>query len=127
MDDIHCENSTLKADIKHKIKIYLQNKYKDEELKELLYTASFLDHRFKMDYIPSVPEDSSNDPLSVVKERILKEGIQSVTDESDDHSDNTVSSTAESREMSDSGPPYASTKKKTLGSILRKKWRNIFA
>ena len=37
--------------IQSQIITYLQNKYDDPELKELLYTAPFLDPRFKTEYI----------------------------------------------------------------------------
>ena len=54
-DDVLCENeedTTLTADIKRQIITYLQDKYEDTELKELLST-SFLDPRFKTEYIPN--------------------------------------------------------------------------
>ena len=50
-DDILCEDeedTTLIADIKQQI---IMNKYEDAEFKQLLYTASFLDPRFKTEYI----------------------------------------------------------------------------
>ena len=50
-DDILCEDeedTTLIADIKQQI---ITNKYEDAEFKQLLYTASFLDPRFKTEYI----------------------------------------------------------------------------
>ena len=55
-DDILCEgeeDTTLTTDIKQQIVTYLQDKYDDTELKELLYIASFLDPRFKTEYIPN--------------------------------------------------------------------------
>ena len=106
-DDILCEDeedTTLTADIKQQIITYLQNKYEDAELKQLLYIASFLDPRFKTEYIP-------NDNVTAIKGRISLEGLQNATD----NNSTTATSTTESAETS---PPPA--KKKTLGSILKK-------
>ena len=67
-DDILCEDeddTTLTVDIKQQIITYLQNKYDNAELKELLYTASFLDPRFKTEYIP-------NDNIPAIKEKISR-------------------------------------------------------
>ena len=70
-DDILCkgeEDTTLTTDIKQQIVTYLQDKYDDTELKELLYIASFLDPRFKTEYIP-------NGNMAAIKERISLEGL----------------------------------------------------
>ena len=69
------EDTTLTTDIKQQIITYLEDKYEDAPLKELLYTASFLDPRFKAEYIP-------NDNISAVKGRISQEGLQYATDNS---------------------------------------------
>jgi len=47
-----CEDeiTTLTADIKQQIITYLEDKYEDTDIKELLYTSSFLDTRFKTEY-----------------------------------------------------------------------------
>ena len=98
-DDILCEDeedTTLTADIKEQIITYLQNKYEDAELKQLLYTASFLDPRFKTEYIP-------NDNVTAIKERISLEGLQYATD----NNSTTATSTTESAEAS---PPPAKKK-----------------
>lgn len=58
------EDMTHTTDIKQQIITYLEGKYEDSTLKELLFTASFLDPRFKAKYIP-------NDSISAVKERIF--------------------------------------------------------
>ena len=105
-DDILCEdedNTTLTVDVKLQIVTYLQNKYDNPELKELLYTASFLDPRFKTEYIP-------NDNIPAIKEKISQEGLWYATDSNS--STDTVTSATET-----SSPP---AKKKTLGSILKK-------
>ena len=65
-DDILCEDeedTTFTANIKQQIITCLQNKYEDIELKELLYTASLLDPRYKTECIP-------NDNITAIKERI---------------------------------------------------------
>ena len=98
-DDILCEDeedTTLTADIKQQIITYLQNKYEDAELKQLLLTASFLDSRFKTEYIP-------NDNVTTIKERISLEGLQYATD----NNSTTATSTTESAETS---PPPAKKK-----------------
>ena len=71
------EGTTLTTDINQKIITYLEGKYEDSTLKELLYTASFLDPRFKAEYI-YIP----NDNISAIKERIFREGLQYATDNS---------------------------------------------
>ena len=88
--------TTLTADIKQQIITYLQNEYEDTELKGLLYTASFLDPRFKTEYIP-------NDNVTAIKERISLEGLQYATD----NNSTTATSTTESVETS---PPPAKKK-----------------
>ena len=57
------EDTTLTTDIKQQIITYMQDKYEDTSLKELLHTASLLDPRFKTEYIP-------NDNIPAIKERI---------------------------------------------------------
>ena len=94
------EDTTLTTDIKQQIITYLEGKYEDLTLKELLYTAFFLDPRFKAEYIP-------NDNISAVKERIFREGLQYATD---NYSCGTTTT-----ESTESSPP---PKKKTLESIL---------
>ena len=59
------EDTTLTTDIKQQTITYMQDKYEDTSLKELLYTASLLDPRFKTEYIP-------NDNIPVIKEEYLK-------------------------------------------------------
>ena len=64
IDDVlqHDEDKTLTTDIKQQTITYMQDKYEDTSLKELLYTASLLDPRFKTEYIP----------IPVIKEEYLK-------------------------------------------------------
>ena len=55
MDDVLCEDeedTTLTADIKQQIIAYLEDKYEDTDIKELLHISSFLDPRFKTDIYP---------------------------------------------------------------------------
>ena len=106
-DDVLCddEDTTLTTDIKQQIITYLQDKYEDTSLKDLLYTTSFLDPRFKAEYIP-------NANISAIKERISREGLEYATD-----SDNNSTSTTSTTESAETSPP---PKKKTLGSILKK-------
>ena len=47
-EKVLCEDTTLTADIKQQVITYLQDKYEDTPLKDLLYTASFLGPRFKI-------------------------------------------------------------------------------
>ena len=105
-DNVLCEDeedTTLTVDIKQQIITYLQNKYDNPELKELLYTASFPDPRFKTEYIPKVN-------IPAIKEKISQEGLWYATDSNS--STDTVTSATET-----SSPP---AKKKTLGSIVKK-------
>ena len=107
IDDVLCEDNedtTLTADVKQKVITYLQDKYEDTTLKDLLYTVSLLDPRFKIEYIP-------NRNITSIKERISRECLQYITS----NNSSTATSTTESAEAS---PPPA--KKKTLGSILKK-------
>ena len=107
IDDVLCEDdedTTLTADIKQKVITYLQDKYEDATLKDLLYTASLLDPRFKTEYIP-------NRNIISIKERISQECLQYTTS----NNSSTATSITESAETS---PPPG--KKKTLGSILKK-------
>ena len=111
IDDVLCEDdedTTLTTDIKQKVITYLQDKYEDTTLKDLLYTASLLDPRFKIEYIP-------NRNIASIKERISRECLQYITS----NNSSTATSTTESTEAS---PPPA--KKKTLGSILKKRKHN---
>ena len=80
MDDVLCEeeDTTLIADIKQHIITYLEDKYEDTDIKEL-YTSSFLDPRFKTEYIPS-------DNILAIKERISREGLQYATNSTDSNS-----------------------------------------
>ena len=94
------EDTTLTTDIKQQIITYMQDKYEDTSLKELLHIASLLDPRFKTEYIP-------NDNIPAIKERI---SLHCAT-----ASSSITTSTTKSAEAS---PPPA--KKKTLGSILKK-------
>ncbi len=68
------ESSTdtqLTADIKRKILEYLENKYSDSDIDEMLSVSSFLDPRFKAEYNGSAATD-----LAVVKDRIAREGVE---------------------------------------------------
>ena len=108
-DDILCEDeedTTLTVDIKQQIITYLQNnlnKYDNPELKKLLYTASFLDPRFKTEYIPK-------DNIPAIKEKISQEGLWYATDRNS--STDTVTSATET-----SSPPA----KKNTGKYFKEK------
>ena len=97
IDDVLCEDeedTTLTADIKQQIIAYLEDKYEDTDIKELLYIPSFLDPSFKTEYIPS-------GNILAIKERISREGLQCVTNSTDSNtSTDIVSSTTESAETS---------------------------
>ncbi len=61
-------DTQLTADIKHE---YLERKYSDSDTDKMLSVSSFLDPRFKAEYIGSAATD-----LAVVKDRIAREGVE---------------------------------------------------
>ena len=63
------EDTQLTKDIKKCVKTYMEHKYDDPQTSELLNIASFLDPRFKTDYI-------NEGSLDGVKERIVFEGSE---------------------------------------------------
>ena len=78
-DNILCddeEDTTLTADIEQPNTTYLQDKYGDTSLKDLLYIASFLDPRFKGEYIRMYLRNGN---ISAIRERISQESLQYAT------------------------------------------------
>ena len=63
------EDTTLTADIKRRILEYMEGKYEDSRISELLDVASFLDPRFVSDYL-------DEDSLDTVKSRLVEEILQ---------------------------------------------------
>lgn len=101
-------DTSLTKDIKRRVCTYIQSKYCDPEISELLHTASFLDPRFKTDYIKDLD-------VAVVKERLIQEGVEVAKTLDDDSgsvngNDDRVAQAAQ--------PP--ATKKRKLGSIFKK-------
>ena len=63
------ENTTLTADIKRRILVYMEDKYQDNQIGELLDVASFLDPRFVGDYLDEIS-------LDTVRNRLVEEILQ---------------------------------------------------
>ena len=61
------EDTTLTADIKSRILTYIEAKYSDPKISELLSITSYIDPRFMGDYI------DEND-LELLKKRLVEEG-----------------------------------------------------
>lgn len=105
------ENTTLTADIKRRILEYMEDKYQDDRISELLDIASFLDPRFVGDYL--LDEDS----LDTVKIRLVEEILQHQDTEGSSTSDATSSTSDATSEHEPPAEPPA--KKKKLGSWLK--------
>lgn len=102
------DDTQLTKDIKTQILSYLEQKYSDVEICELLNLATFLVPQFITEYIPTMIE------VSVTKDRLAREGteirLSALTEESE--SEDTASQTQ--NEVSEPSP-----KKKKLGSWLK--------
>ena len=64
---IGANDTQLTKDIKEQVKAYLEQKYSDPDIEELLDVATFLDPRFKMDYATCA---------DTVKARVVKEAYE---------------------------------------------------
>ena len=69
------DDTTLSAEIKDKVLTYLESKYSDSAVREMLNVTSYIDPRFMADYI-------DEDELKDVKERLRKEGEEMLKDNS---------------------------------------------
>ena len=64
------DDTQLTKAIKTRILRYLEQKYTDAEICELLNLATFLDPRFITEYVPTMIE------VSVTKDRLAREGTE---------------------------------------------------
>ena len=74
-------DTQLTRDIKKKISAYLEKKYENIEVNELLDVATFLDPRFKMKFVEESDKDS-------VQERVVREGTYVAEQLSEEKEDN---------------------------------------
>ena len=107
------DDTQLTKDIKTRIISYLEQKYTDVEICELLNLTTFLDPRFITEYILTTIE------VSVTKDRLAREGTEiqlSAQTEAGDGQD-TEDSAGQSQNQNESSEPPP--KKKKLGSWLK--------
>ena len=95
--NISNDDTQLTKDIKTRILSYLEQKYTDVEISELLNLATFLDPRFITEYIPTMIK------VSVTKDRLAREGteirLSAQTEEREEQD------TASQTQNETSGPP----------------------
>ena len=103
------ENTTLTADIKRRILVYMEDKYQDDQISELLDVASFLDPRFVGDYLDEIS-------LDTVRNRLVEEILQLPQHQ------NTEGSSSSSATSEIEPPPS----KKKLGSWLKESKKKSF-
>lgn len=101
------DDTQLTKDIKTRILGYLEQKYDDFEVCELLNAATFLDPRFVTEYIPTSVE------VAATKDRLAREGTELRSATLSVHSDQTEQQ--ENDDTSGEPPP----KKRKLGSWLK--------
>lgn len=102
------EDTELTKEVKGKILNYLNEKYEDEATQELLDVASFLDPRFKIDFV-------SADKKSQVTARVTSEVMET---QETPHCSSEVQPTA----AATSASPKEKKAKKSLGSFFKEKW-----
>ncbi|XP_057183056.1 E3 SUMO-protein ligase ZBED1-like [Triplophysa rosa] len=104
------EDTNLTKSLKSKILAYLNKKYEDSDTQDLLNMSSFLDPRFRTQYIAA-------EETQTLKERVISELI-------DIHQQQPVAqSTAameDSLELDVESPPAAKSRKKNLASFFKK-------
>ena len=108
-------DTQLTQDIKARILSYLEKKYSDPDISELLNVSCFLDPRFTTEYITTSLE------VATVKDRLAREEVQMSTKSTDSEpaTTTTMPTTTPSsieQEQSDSEPP---SKRRKLGSWLK--------
>ena len=104
------DDTLLTKDIKTRVKTYMEQKYSDEENITFLNVASYLDPRFKCQYID---EESKN----VIEQKLIQEGKVAFSQRQ--ASTSTVSSTSSLPTPPSSSP--APQKKLKLSDVFKKK------
>lgn len=113
---IQCETDTqLTKDIKARVKAYMKQKYSDEEMATFLNTASYLDPRFKAQYMDEATRDN-------IKVKLIEEGKQLSRNEPPS-SDSLPSTSVDSQSHSMSAPPDLDVppKKRKLSDLFKTK------
>lgn len=105
------EDTDLTKNIKKKMLDYLNEKYEDDETQNLLDMASFLDPRFKMDFI-------SADKKTQVKARVASQMME-CQEKSSCSTDVEQSSCSTDVEPNVTSAPQAKKAKKSLGSFFK--------
>ena len=72
---VSSSDTDLTADMKSKLLQYLQNKYSDHDIDELLSVCRFLDPRFKTKYIDSPAF------VAMVKDHLAREGVELIPED----------------------------------------------
>ncbi|XDV25695.1 hypothetical protein PO909_029568 [Leuciscus waleckii] len=98
------EDTDLTKSIKTKVLAYLDNKYGDPNIQELLDVACFLDPRFKIQYI-------STDNIPAIKTRLKTEMVELAQQEK--------RSRTETVQMPQSAQPLGEKAKRSLGSFFK--------
>ena len=102
-------DSTLTKNIKKRITDYMEEKYADSKTKETLNTATFLDPRFKMDFVEGID-------LETVHDNIINQGMEILSNPN--LSDAAARSQASCSSIQEGQEPP--TKKKKLLMFLQK-------
>ena len=99
-------DTSLTNDIKKKVSTYMEKKYKDIKVNELLDVATFLDPRFKMTFVDESEKES-------VQERVVREGTDVAQQQNEGMED---SSRPDDLSAVATAPPE---KKRKLGTVLK--------
>jgi len=102
------DDSTLAKNIKQHVISYMEEKYTDSKTKEILNIATFLDPRFKVDFV-------EGDDLETLDDNIINEGMEILSaagssDAAESHSQQSSSTTS----------MEPATKKRKLSTFLKK-------
>ena len=105
-------DSTLTKNMKKRVKDYMEEKYADSKTKEIFNIATFLDPRFKTDFVEGID-------LETVHDNIIDQGMEIVSNPS-------LSDAAASSQTSHSSIQEPPTKKKTIDVSPKRNWINTW-